>query len=245
MNHPHEALLHDFVDDELGAPERARVADHLAECPACRAVVSPILGLRREARRAFDAPDAARTPAPPDLWERVEARIASPPSPTAGRHSARPTGRSRGRWPGRRPSRARPRAAWAAAVVLLAGFSFSLAYYLARPEEGGRGASPLPSAVAVPDAGHGAGGAASIVRAYDPVLAEMERLLEEGRGRLLPETIATLEESLRIIDGAIGEVQDALASDPGHPGVLRSLEGAYQAKLRLLRQAVVLAPPEG
>ena len=245
MNDPDEALLHDFVDGELGAPERARVADHLAECPASRAVLSPILELRREARRVFGAPDAAQTPAPPDLWERIEARIASPPLRTAGRELARPAGRSRGRWPGRRPSRVRPRAAAAAAVVLLAGFSLSLAYYGVRPEEGERGAPPLPSAVAASDAGAGGGGAASIVGAYDPVLAEMERLLEEGRGRLLPETIATLEESLRIIDGAIGEVQDALASDPGHPGVLRSLEGAYQAKLRLLRQAVVLAPPEG
>ena len=243
MNHPDEALLHGFVDDALEAPERASVADHLAECPSCRAVVSPILELRREARRVFGTPDAARAPAPPHLWERIEARITASPPRAAGQDPERPTGRPHGRWLGGRPAWVRPRAA--AAVVLLAGFSLSLAYYLVRPEDTGRGTPAPAPAGAVSAAGAGEGGAASITGAYEPVLAEMERLLAEGRGRLRPETIAILEESLRIIDGAIGEVRDALASDPGHPGARRSLEGAYQAKLRLLRQAVVLTPPEG
>ena len=241
MNHPDEALLHGFVDDALDAPERASVADHLAECPSCRAVVSPILELRREARHVFGTPDVARAPAPADLWERIEARITASPPRAAGQDPGRLTGRPQRRWLGGRPAWVRARAA--AAVVLLAGFSLSVAYYLGRPE--GTGTPAAAPVGAVSAAGTGEGGAASITGAYEPVLAEMGRLLEEGRGRLRPETIAILEESLRVIDGAIGEIRDALASDPGHPGVRRSLEGAYQAKLRLLRQAIVLTPPEG
>jgi hypothetical protein len=72
------------------------------------------------------------------------------------------------------------------------------------------------------------------------VITDLQRLLDEGRGRFRPETIEVLEENLRIIDAAIADVERAVMSDPGHPGVLRSLDGVLQAKLDLLREAVGL-----
>ena len=53
MNHPDEALIHDFVDDELPKDERARIAAHLAECTVCRNVAGQARSLREEAVRVF------------------------------------------------------------------------------------------------------------------------------------------------------------------------------------------------
>ncbi len=237
MNHPDEALLHSSVDEELPARERALMSEHLAECPSCRAVVSEVRALRQEAVRVFSAPGATGAPAPPHLWGRIEARIASSQTQARDRGQDTPMRARRPRFgpPGRMLMRA-------AVVVLLVGISSSLTYLLVR-SDAERGEPPQPSVGAVPVATGGevtGGGAAAIAAAYEPALADMEQLLEEGRGRLRPETIAALEENLRIIDAAIGEVQEALAADPAHPSALRSLDGVYQAKLKLLRQAVVL-----
>ena len=239
MNHPDEARLHDFVDEELPARERALMADHLAECMSCRAVVSEVRALRGEAVRVFSSPGAREVPAPPHLWERIAAGSASSPTRARAGDPYTPVRALRPRFgPTDRKLRR------AAAAVLLVGISSSLTYLLVR-FDAERGGPPEPTVSTVPVAASSevtGGGPGAIVAAYEPVLVSMEQILEEGRGHLGPETIAALEENLRIIDAAIGEVQEALASDPAHPGALRLLDGVYQAKLKLLRQAVVLTP---
>ena len=82
--------------------------------------------------------------------------------------------------------------------------------------------------------------AAAIAAAYRPALAELERVLEAERGQLQPETVATLEANLAILDQAIREIEAALAADPGHRGNLKSLDGMYQTKLGVLQQVVTL-----
>jgi hypothetical protein len=82
--------------------------------------------------------------------------------------------------------------------------------------------------------------ATAIAVAYAPALAELERILAEQRTELQPETIATLEANLAILNQAIREIEAALAADPAHRGNLRSLEGMYQTKLGVLQQAVTL-----
>ena len=83
--------------------------------------------------------------------------------------------------------------------------------------------------------------ATAIAVAYAPALAELERILEEDRSQLQPETIATLETNLEILNTAIRDIQEALAADPVHRGNLRSLDGMYHAKLDVLRQVVALS----
>ena len=80
-----------------------------------------------------------------------------------------------------------------------------------------------------------------IAVAYAPVFAELEGILAEGRDRLQPETIATLETNLEILNEAIRDIREALAADSAHRSNLRSLDGMYQTKLGLLREAVTLS----
>ena len=81
MNHPDEALIHDFLDDELPSGEGARIAAHLADCASCRSVAGWARSLREEAVRVLgstppenDAVGGAGSGAP-DRWALIEARI--------------------------------------------------------------------------------------------------------------------------------------------------------------------------
>ncbi len=72
---------------------------------------------------------------------------------------------------------------------------------------------------------------------YEQAIASLEAILEQGRDRLDPQTVATIEASLGVIDRAIGEARRALADDPNNPALNRLLIKHEQSKLRVLRQA--------
>jgi anti-sigma factor RsiW len=209
--HPDEELIHDFVDDELSADDRARVAAHLAACTSCRGLADSIVELGERTRRAFGSPPriGAHTDAP-DQWSAIEGAL-----------GAR-----------RRPRRLSPLAAAASVALLLAaGAALYATLGGARPEA----PTPIASAAPVVQAP-----SVAIAAAYAPALGELERILATERARLQPETVATVEENLRILEQAIREIEAALASDPAHRGNLESLEGMYQTKLGVLRQVVTL-----
>ncbi len=250
MSHVHEDLIHDFVGDELTGDERARVARHLAECLSCRAIAESARSLREEAVLALGGAESADLEADTavseeagvsDLWPAIEARIRAgvrtpPEEPPQGVYGASaPAARS---IPDPRPATLR-----AAAVVLLVLASSVTMYVLIRSGgTAGRESDPnagIPSAASAPGA-LGGGSANAIAVAYAPVFAELEALVAEGRDRLQPETVARLEANLEILDGAIRDIQEALAIDPAHGGNLRSLDGMFQTKLGLLLQAIDL-----
>lgn len=72
---------------------------------------------------------------------------------------------------------------------------------------------------------------------YEAAVADLQRILDEGRGKLDPRTVKALEESLRTIDGAIADARRALAADPANADLSNYLAGTMQRKLELLRQA--------
>jgi anti-sigma factor RsiW len=119
----------------------------------------------------------------------------------------------------------------AASVVLLLG-SGALYLSLRGPE-----VVDTPTAVAV--AAEPAP-ASAIAAAYAPTLAEFERILAAERDLLEPETVATVEASLAILNQAIRDIEAALAADPAHRSNLKSLETMYQTKLGVLQQVVTL-----
>ena len=51
---------------------------------------------------------------------------------------------------------------------------------------------------------------------YDAAVADLEKALKSGRGRLDASTIAIVEHNLQIIDQAINQARDALAADPAN-----------------------------
>jgi anti-sigma factor RsiW len=77
----------------------------------------------------------------------------------------------------------------------------------------------------------------SMERRYTAEVEDLQRALDANRDRLAPETVRIMEENLRIIDAAIQEARNALASDPQSATLGELLRSAYQRKLDLLQQA--------
>jgi hypothetical protein len=75
---------------------------------------------------------------------------------------------------------------------------------------------------------------------YNDAVADLERRLSEGRGRLDPVTVRVLEQNLSAIDRAIDECLRALEADPANAFLNNHLVDARQRKLALLRRASAL-----
>jgi hypothetical protein len=72
---------------------------------------------------------------------------------------------------------------------------------------------------------------------YDEALLELETIVDQGREFLAPETLASLDHSLRTIDDAMAEIRRALAADPANEVLARMLVRQQRSKLRVLTQA--------
>ncbi|MGH7730742.1 MAG: hypothetical protein ACRENJ_05755, partial [Candidatus Eiseniibacteriota bacterium] len=121
------------------------------------------------------------------------------------------------------------------------------------------GAPPAGSVGDVPvaaDAGDGARTVDGVVDAraasagpasprYDAAVAELERTLEEGRGRLDPRTLQVVERNLAIIDRAIDDARRAVAADPGNTWLRSHLAATMKRKVDLLRSATMLSTTQG
>lgn len=75
---------------------------------------------------------------------------------------------------------------------------------------------------------------------YDSEIATLQSVLEERRSQLDPKTVAALEQSMQVIDGAIEQARAALASDPASRFLNHRLNGALDKKMQLLRTAAML-----
>lgn len=206
-----------YLDDELPAEARAALEAHLAACEACRTV-------RDELRAVVAwAPTFAGQAPARDLWPGIAAtierqRVVAFPARVARRFSL---------------------AQLAAAAALMAVASGGTVWLAMR---GGEGAAPALAVDTSPPAG-GVDGVAAIPAAlfddpeYDQAVADLESVLEAGRGVLDTVTIRVLEENLRIIDEAIAEARAAIEADPSNVGLGLRVQSHRQRKLVLLRQA--------
>src|SRR5262245_56843153 len=216
--------LSDYLDDELSAAERSAVDAHLAECAECTATLASL--------RRIVAEPSSLPPRPPenDLWPAIAARTVQQ----------------------RRISFTIPQLT--AASLLLAALSGG-AVVLLLGGTNGRSQSQTETPAAVADdsqpaagslsaaLGSGAGIAAAVNVAdaqYDEAVAELERALEEGRGKMDATTISVVEQNLSIIDLAIAEARGALMADPSNGFLIGHLVEARRRKLDLLRRAAAL-----
>ena len=216
--------LSDYVDGEdLGPAERLAIEAHLAGCASCRTVVAE---LREVASRAATLADTApRT----DLWPGIEERLATTPRVAA--MSTRPVRR----WSFTLPELV---AAGLALMVLSGGM-----VWMARV---GGDRADVPQVAAEADSDAVEVTPANFADAqYDRAIADLERTLTEGRGRLDPETVRILEENLAAIDRAIEQSRRALRSDPANTYLNAHLAEAKRRKLSLLRLASAAANAEG
>ncbi|HEY7289929.1 MAG TPA: zf-HC2 domain-containing protein [Vicinamibacterales bacterium] len=217
--------LSDFLDGELTADAHAKVEAHVKECASCNAVLNDLKGIVARAQ-ALDA----RPPAM-DLWPGVAARIEKIAQP-------------------RRVSLTLPQLA-AAAVVLMA-ISGAVAVKLLAPVDARPSAvaavapSQRPSTADATPSGPQANDVTTATVSYadaqyDAAVADLEKALKAGRGRLDQSTIDVVEHNLQIIDQAIAQARDALAADPANAYLSGHLVEARRRKLDLLRRAAALA----
>lgn len=227
MSDPWAARLSDYLDGELTDAERSALERHLDACPSCTAALEELSHVIDRARRL-----PARAPRS-DLWPGIAARIGgeAPATPIAAARKTR-------RWSFSFPQLA---AACLAAAAVSGGTVWFAAGHLA-PR-----AAPLPPAapqpVALSPAGPlavPAGQPASAEQKYDAAVADLQRVLEQGRGTLDTTTVRVLERNLALIDRAIADARRALAADPSNGYLNAHLARTMRRKIDLLRQAADL-----
>jgi predicted anti-sigma-YlaC factor YlaD len=228
MNDPWIARLSEYLDGELPEWERIALESHLETCGECSTAVSD---LRRVVRRARTLKE--RGPAK-DLWPGIASRIGS--SSTASQPVVDLASRSRRtrRWAFSLPQLA----AAALALMTLSGGAAWLLHAPAAP-------TALTPGLTVPS------GTAPVVtvalkpnasQSYAAAVADLERVLAEGRGRLDTTTVKIIEKNLAAIDRAIAEAQRALDADSANLYLNTHLAETMRRKLDLLRQAAALVP---
>lgn len=231
-------LVSDYLDDGLDTAARAAVDAHLAECEHCRAVLTDLTALRGAATAWRDA---EVTP-PADLWPGIAARLSGPReiAPPVAPLAATPASAPRTAWYQRRWSVGLPELALAA--TLLAALGGTLLWPRVTPSA--PAADVMAPIIAEADAFDS--GAAQVTPVnfadaqYDAAVVDLERVLREQRDRLDPRTVVVLERNLRVIDEAIREAREALATDPANALLNAHLAGARQRKLDLLRRAALI-----
>ena len=242
MHEEYTDQLSDYLDGELSADESAALEAHLRQCTACTAVLNDLKRIVARAQTIEARPPQA------DLWDGIAARterIAQPHSSTLlAAAEDRPTAR--------RVSLTLPQLA--AAAVLLMAVSAGVAVKLTAPKTTAPDAvaAVADPAAATPDSVAPSAVADRIDREvrvvpvgladaqYDAAVADLEKALKAGRGRLDKATIDIVEHNLQIIDQAIAQARDALVADPANAYLSGHLVEARRRKLDLLRRAAAL-----
>ena len=223
--HPNETAIHDYVDETLGAAERAEVERHLASCGECRALVADL----REIHRVAGSLDLREPPV--RAWGRIERAIR-----LEGQHSAEQASRQAGV-----AAILRSRTTWtwlAAAAVLALAVAGSLRF-APRPATTG---TPASQATAQSNA------TAQVVEAelrqaaehYENAIKGLEQIANAEQGELDPRTASTLQKNLSVIDQAISESRAALRAEPTSEPAQQSLIDSFKTKMALLQDTVAL-----
>lgn len=219
--------LSEYLDDELPPDERAALEAHLRQCTACGAVLAD---LKRIVTRAHGLED--RLP-DRDLWPGIAARIGV----GSGEVPAIDLGAERAR---RRWSFSLPQLIAAGlALMALSGGSA----WLLHPTGGAAVAArrPAPTMPVVTVGSADASARARIAgQSYAAAVSDLERVLDQNRGRLDSSTVRVIEHNLATIDSAIAQAQRALAADSSNVYLNSHLAETRQRKLELLRQAAAL-----
>ena len=225
--HPEPSELNDYVD-ALGAADQTAammaIARHLESCADCRAAVNDLREIR-DCAKALDPRDP-----PVRSWLRLQRAIAL-------EHGLQARGRPAD------PARASRRSLWlglAAAAALVLTTAVGLRYYMVE--------SPKRPAADVAPSGGNTDAAAQAVEAelkqaeehYEKAIQGLETIASSEKGALDPQTAATMQKNLAVIDQAITESRAAMRAQPTSAPAQQSLLDSFKAKLALLEDTVAL-----
>ena len=211
-SHPDGVTLSEFVDDALAAAAAADVRPHVASCAECQALVQDLRSVKIAA--------ATLPPIQPrrEAWTRVERALRANPAPRRTFHL--------------------PWLAAAAALLLAVLIGYKLADI--------RRQTAAPTANVAEEAGDPA--SAQYVEAelrqaedhYQKAFAKLQQSMNDGKGSLDPQTAATLEKNLAVVDQAISESRAALRAQPTSAPAQASLLESFKSKISLLEDTVAL-----
>jgi anti-sigma factor RsiW len=227
MNDQWTDRLSEYVDDELTDSERIALEAHLQTCAHCTTIVGDLRRVIRRARMLREQAPAH------DLWPGIARRIGATPAPTAKTVDLAARRRIR-RWSFSLPQLA---AAGIALMMVSRG-----AVWLA----GVRATNPVVVSVDNPPSTTPAVTPAAVrpsaSQSYAAAVADLERVLAQGRGQLDTTTVRVIEQNLAAIDRAIADAQRALEADSANLYLNSHLAETMRRKLDLLRQAAALVP---
>jgi hypothetical protein len=212
--------LDGWVSGTLPEAESREMEAHLAACPGCREQE------RRHRLLLQHASALPRSVSPPqDLWPQIARRIE----------------RDRA-WSWPRIGAWQPMLAAAAVVVVAV-----LAVFFRQPVPTPAHTVVIPSPAAGQDGQmHPAAlqmdpGLGTIERDYQEAANALLAALQERKAQLEPETLASVERNLAVIDKALAEVHAALEKDPSNPELGRMLVSTYRKRVEVLRKMVKLS----
>ena len=81
---------------------------------------------------------------------------------------------------------------------------------------------------------------ATLTADYDREIARLRALIEQRRNQLDPVTVAIIEKNLSVIDTAITESRNAIATDPASRFLIEALNQSLQNKVELMRTVAML-----
>jgi len=229
--HPDPAALNDYVDGAGDASGRAAVEHHLESCADCRAIVNELHEIL-DVAKALDPRDP-----PARSWTRLQRAIALEHG--AGGVQPAVDGTANG------GSRSR-RQLWiglaaAAALVIATATGLRFAVFDSRPPSGGRATATPTTAGANSDTAQAV--EAELKQAeehYEKAIQGLETIANSEKGALDPQTAATMQKNLAVIDQAISESRAALRTQPASAPAQQSLLESFKAKLALLEDTVAL-----
>ncbi len=140
-------------------------------------------------------------------------------------------------WPGI-AERLRSRPLWGNWTFLAAAASLALALAAVFLLRDGPPPSTAPMVpVAIPSE---SSALAAAEEDYARASAALLAALHDRRSSVSPETMASVEKNLEVIDQALAEVRDALRRDPDNPELTRMLAATHRKKVDVLRRVVKL-----
>jgi hypothetical protein len=222
--HPKDDVINGYVEDALDPAERQEVERHLESCTQCRRLAADLAEIRRVASSL-----ELRQP-PARAWERIQAGI--------GARSVQASGDAR-----LKPSRSTM--AWlAAAAVLVIATVIGVRYATRAPARAPQSATATATETASSTGGMSAEAVEAELRAaeahYEKAIKGLEQIATAEKSALDPNTAATLQKNLAVIDQAISESRAAVRSQPASEPAVTSLMDNFKTKLALLQDTVAL-----
>jgi hypothetical protein len=201
-----------LADGSMPEPRARELDAHLRECETCAADVAR---LKRLMTRLTDSP-------PPDapldeLWPGIRSRIEKSKVVPLGKSSD-----------GRRRSFT-TRHLGVVAGLIAAAVVIALVLRPSKTIRPDLDVTPRDSVGSVK-------AIADSLSVYEEESRTLLNRLEVQRAMMKPETRASVDRDLKIIDDAIAELREAIASDPRNPALRQLLAASYRQKVELLKR---------